>query len=132
MSELKPCPFCGADRASTYHISDGRVAMCPACGAKGGSQFNGPLDIPSANDRAILAWNARADLPPTLSAALVDRIEELNAACDAMWNDQGRVVKCDNIIMGTPYAIKEKHMRAISEAQQRLFTALAAIKEPKT
>ena len=82
----------------------------------------------------------RADLPPTLSAAmelpevraLVDRIEELNAACDAMWNDQGRVVKCDNIIMGTPYAIKEKHMRAISEAQQRLFTALAAIKEPKT
>ena len=118
MSELKPCPFCGADRASTYHIRDGRVAMCPACGAKGGSQFNGPLDIPSANDRAILAWNARADLPPTLSAAMeLPEVKELMEAME-------RAIEAIDAAYDGPddngaYTVRER-------------AALAAIKEPKT
>ena len=88
--ELLPCPFCGENRASTYYVRDGRVAMCPACGAKSGSQFNGPRDIPSADERAISAWNtrtpdaaalARAD---ALEAALAEAVEAMKDACSAL------------------------------------------------
>lgn len=74
--ELLPCPFCGDNRASTYHVRDGRVSMCPACGAKSGSQFNGPLDLPSADDRAIAAWNRRTPSPEVAALIAEARREE--------------------------------------------------------
>ena len=58
--ELKRCPFCDG-RAITNHVRDGRRAVCIDCGAAAGSQFHGPLNMPSAEDRAITAWNTRAD-----------------------------------------------------------------------
>ena len=64
-SDLLPCPFCG-DKASTRHIRDGREVWCRGCGAAGSPAFHGPLTIPSAEDRAIAAWNRRAT---TLEAA---------------------------------------------------------------
>lgn len=60
--ELKPCPFCGG-KAITNHVRDGRRAVCTDCGAAAGSQFHGPLTMPSAEDRAIAAWNSRAAQP---------------------------------------------------------------------
>lgn len=57
----------------------------------------------------------------------MDGIERLNAACDAMWNDHGRLEENPGAF-GQKYRIKEVHMRAISEAQQALPAALAAIK----
>lgn len=55
-SELKPCPFCNGTKARVIHIRDGRKVAC-ICGACGRPEFNGPLDIPSAEQRAIAAWN---------------------------------------------------------------------------
>jgi hypothetical protein len=60
--------------------------------------------------------------------ALVDAIEVLNAACDAMWNDHERLEENPGRF-GQPYRLKEVHMKAISEAQQKLPAALAAMKE---
>jgi len=81
--ELLPCPFCGDNRASTYHVRDGRVSMCPACGAKSGSQFNGPLDLPSADNRAIAAWNRRTPSPEVAALIAEARREGWNAAIEA-------------------------------------------------
>jgi Lar family restriction alleviation protein len=81
--ELLPCPFCGDNRASTYHVRDGRVSMCPACGAKSGSQFNGPLDLPSADDRAIAAWNRRTPSPEVAALIAESRRKGWNAAIEA-------------------------------------------------
>lgn len=57
--ELKPCPFCNGDKARVIHIRDGRKVAC-ICGACGRPEFNGPLDQPDAETRAIRAWNTRA------------------------------------------------------------------------
>ena len=55
---LKPCPFCGGDRARTIHIRDGRKVAC-ICGACSKPCFHGPLEQPSAEERAVEAWNTR-------------------------------------------------------------------------
>ncbi len=81
--ELLPCPFCGDNRASTYHVRDGRVSMCPACGAKSGSQFNGPLDLPSADDRAIAAWNRRTP-SPEVAALIAEARREAEEMTDGL------------------------------------------------
>ena len=60
--------------------------------------------------------------------ALVEAIEALNAACDAMWNDHERLEENPGRF-GQPYRLKEVHMKAISEAQQKLPAALTEIKE---
>ena len=61
-------------------------------------------------------------------AGLVEAVEALNAACDAMWNDHERIEKNPSRF-GQPYQLKEKHIKAISEAQQKLPAALARMKE---
>lgn len=81
--ELLPCPFCGDNRASTYHVRDGRVSRCPACGAESGSQFNGPLDLPSADDRAIAAWNRRTPSPEVAALIAEARREDAKLLLDA-------------------------------------------------
>ena len=59
-------------------------------------------------------------------AALVQAIERLNAACDAMWNDHDRLEKNPGSF-GQKWQLKEAHMKAISEAQQALPAVLAAL-----
>ena len=57
---------------------------------------------------------------------LVDAVEALNAACDAMWNDHHRL-EGNPSLFGQEMRIKEKHVKAITEAQQRLPAILAAL-----
>ena len=67
--------------------------------------------------RAELARvKADAAAAQALVGTLTGAAQRLNAACDAMWNDHRRV---------EAHRIKECHMKAISEAQQALFPALA-------
>ncbi len=54
---------------------------------------------------------------------LVEAVKALNAACDAMWNDHARL-EPNPSRFGQKYRLKEAHMRAISEAQQKLPDAL--------
>jgi len=59
-------------------------------------------------------------------ATLVEAVERLNAACDAIWNDHERLEKNTGYFAGQqPWQLKEAHMKAISEAQQALPSALA-------
>lgn len=77
---------------------------------------------------AILALiDTPATTAPDKVALLVGAVEALNAACDNMWNDYGRL-EPNPLSMGQRYRIKESHMRAITEAQQALKPALAALK----
>lgn len=71
---LKNCPFCGGDRARTINIRDGRKVAC-ICGACGSPEFHGALDRPSAEARAIAAWNTRATPAPdaAIREALADK-----------------------------------------------------------
>lgn len=69
--ELLPCPFCGGDKARTIHIRDGRKAVCP-CGVCGKPCFHGTPDMPSADERAITAWNTRTSAEAELVEALAD------------------------------------------------------------
>lgn len=57
---------------------------------------------------------------------VVDAVEALNAACDAMWNDHHRL-EGNPSLFGQEMRIKEKHVKAITEAQQRLRAILAAL-----
>lgn len=59
-TELLPCPFCGDNHATTTYTRDGRLVVCTSCGAKSGNYYHGPKDLPSADERAIAAWNRRA------------------------------------------------------------------------
>ena len=97
--ELLPCPFCGDNRASTYHVRDGRVSMCPACGAKSGSQFNGPLDLPSADDRAIAAWNRRTP-SPEVAALIAEARREWCKKMDRIADEIDEQVKVTRAYVG--------------------------------
>ena len=60
LTELLPCPFCGDNHATTTYTRDGRLVVCTSCGAKSGNYYHGPKHLPSADERAIAAWNRRA------------------------------------------------------------------------
>ena len=84
-----------------------------------------PQPDAAAPDLARALLDARAELArvkadaaaaQALVGTLTGAAQRLNAACDAMWNDHRRV---------EAHRIKECHMKAISEAQQALFPALA-------
>jgi len=59
--ELAPCPFCGGTRVKTTWVRDGIQAFCQDCGARGTPAFHGPATLPTAEERARIAWNTRAD-----------------------------------------------------------------------
>tara|TARA_R100001143_G_scaffold58421_2_gene56288 strand:+ start:2658 stop:3200 length:543 start_codon:yes stop_codon:yes gene_type:complete len=58
---LKPCPFCGGEPTSTYHIRDGRAICCGKCGATV-SRYHGNSGQTDAE--AIAAWNTRTKAQP--------------------------------------------------------------------
>jgi Lar family restriction alleviation protein len=71
MSELKPCPFCGAQPVVRTENLDERFGyanevkiQCPSCGAAksamGDSSKGGYADNSTTEQRAIEAWNRRA------------------------------------------------------------------------
>ena len=83
-------------------------------------QFEETRALLGALRAALDAAEARA------VATLVEAVERLNAACDAMWNDHERLEKNTGYFAGQqPWQLKEAHMKAISEAQQALPSALA-------
>lgn len=49
----------------------------------------------------------------------LEAAQVLNDACDAMWNDQRRL-ELNDTAWGQKMRIKESHVKAITEAQQRL------------
>ena len=60
--ELKPCPFCGYEAEISGGRFDGKATsyvMCKRCGAMGEFFFVSPKY--ASDDRAIEAWNRRAD-----------------------------------------------------------------------
>lgn len=60
--ELKPCPFCGGrPYLANKEMPGGAFVVCTDCRA---------ATDDDCIDATISRWNTRADLPPTLSAAL--------------------------------------------------------------
>lgn len=119
---LAPCPFCGGEaRYQADHTTECRDSVW--CGACDFGMFD-----PDEQGSVVAAWNRRAALPArgVEVKPLVDAVEALNAACDAMWNDHHRLE--DNPSrFGQEMRLKEKHVKAITEAQQRLPAILAAL-----
>lgn len=60
MSEMKPCPFCGATDPELYTVRDGVKVWCTNCHAMGPPEYHGPKTLAPAADRAIACWNERA------------------------------------------------------------------------
>jgi Lar family restriction alleviation protein len=52
--ELKPCPFCGSDKAELANVTPNEVQFvyCPKCEAAGPATF-------LTKDAAIIEWNKR-------------------------------------------------------------------------
>ena len=74
---LLPCPFCGDNHATTTYTRDGRLVVCTSCGAKSGNYYHGPKDLPSADERAIAAWNSRASQAAPASDGLREALETI-------------------------------------------------------
>ena len=91
---LKPCPFCGGERARTIHIRDGRKVAC-ICGACSKPCFHGPLDQPSAEERAITAWNTRA--ASEREAKLVEALQMAIDVFEGMNDDEINVELLPNL-----------------------------------
>lgn len=78
MDMLKPCPFCGSPNIKDSTDAWGKVYyQCRECKARGPTRTV-TLRNPWADD---VAWNFRADLPPTLEAALA--LPEIAALAEA-------------------------------------------------
>ena len=92
LTELLPCPFCGDNHATTTYTRDGRLVVCTSCGAKSGNYYHGPKDLPSADERAIAAWNRRASqaAPAHEDDLAVDRFAAVMKAKLAKKRDDGR------------------------------------------
>lgn len=56
--ELKACWHCNGNAEMVRAIRDGRQVFC-RCGASSPPEFFGRSDKPSADQRAITAWNTR-------------------------------------------------------------------------
>lgn len=84
--EADLCPFCASENAQDMAIREGYIVRCMDCGATGPPCFKGEGDMATAQQRAIAAWNRRADQPQPLStedeAKLAVKARELVAAVD--------------------------------------------------
>jgi len=87
-------------------------------------------DAFNTNCLVLRGTEDRAEAAEAKVRPLVDAVEALNAACDAMWNDRERLERNPDW-WGQKMRIKERHVKAISEAQQRLPAILAALEELK-
>lgn len=57
-TELKPCPFCGGEAEKKKYRFQNKlvyVVMCSVCTSRS------PMFLEEAKERAIIAWNRRAD-----------------------------------------------------------------------
>ena len=127
------------DRADLYEGS-GEGSDLPEEAADALRELTVKLDEANAmrirllNEKLAGEWGQELDNVGRLAAALalpevrelVEAVERLNAACDAMWNDRNRVEKSDGAF-GYTHRIREAHVIAISEAQQQLPAALTAL-----
>ena len=128
MSELKPCPFCGGAAHPFKTSGDERFGYvktvkiscrtCTACVADQDTRDkNGWACKDDAALKATAKWNSRADLPPTLTAALeLPEVKQLMKAME-------RAIEAIDAAYDGPddngaYSVLER-------------AALAAIKEPK-
>ena len=82
-TELLPCPFCGDNHATTTYTRDGRLVVCTSCGAKSGNYYHGPKDMPSADERAIAAWNRRASRAALVSVGKASGMVEARVSLAA-------------------------------------------------
>jgi len=67
MSELKPCPFCGASDPRLGSIGNYQFVFCAGCGCKTANLRPG---------EEAGRWNTRADIP-WLTDELVERVREM-------------------------------------------------------
>jgi len=73
MSDLLPCPFCGNERVAMLVIRDGRRGHCFHCHAEGPPRYHSPKGQPSAEERAIDAWNNRTPAAISQDAKTTER-----------------------------------------------------------
>ena len=65
---LKPCPFCGLNKAAIRLYCDDRTpnppasVVCKACGVSNAVYYHNPQTGESAADVAAAVWNNRATL----------------------------------------------------------------------
>lgn len=99
--QLRPCPFCGSNKATHTAVRDGRQVFCAVCHAAGGPAYHGPNH--DTLPRAIAAWNMRQ---PDLQQVLADCYEYFDKRADA---DQpsGDAVPTPNEEMRLQLAIRE-------------------------
>ena len=86
--ELKPCPFCGSDRALIRRDDDGEFYIwCCGCGARTGN-ISPERCVDEARAEAIERWNRRAeppaapDDPARYSRGGIECIDAIRAALD--------------------------------------------------
>ena len=154
MDRLKPCPFCGDERVSVTGIRDGRAVACIGCGAMI-TAYSGRSDMPSAEQRAITAWNTRADALAGRSdgerveaVARVahevqgepwpesgcDECRQIAAAIDALYAERIRTLEADLGVAECALALAEARAQAaealVAEAGEALGRLLNGERSP--
>jgi Lar family restriction alleviation protein len=129
--ELKPCPFCGGlpegPADATRILGIWRIVHRGCCALPGVS-----VERPT-REAAVAAWNTRADLPPSLSAALaLPEIAALVEAAQRLSKESGRIgpvlgEAIDALGMGDKYGIATANLwrKCLNECT----AALAALQE---
>lgn len=98
MTKLKPCPFCGGEAIVVKTESCGRYIGCWDCGGRT-EEFETDY-AGSAHDKAISAWNRRADVVPVVRCVECiwwqDRqVQLIDGSCRDYMPDEPWSVTCD-------------------------------------
>ena len=132
MSELKPCPFCGGE-AIIITGEECAYVQCQEVKMHKALWYDGDN---AAADEVAEQWNRRADLPPTLSAAM--QLPEVVALVEA-FKDQNElmrsaleIAKREGINGEIGTTNWDAYYNKVAVSLKRSASALAAIKEPKT